>query len=189
MPVPMALTQCDFCPMLWMSKWRNSTKPWQTVWTQIRAHNFVGPEQSSTDLWNFGWGGGGGGGGWGVGGGSRAHSQKTALTLFLWLFSSPCANFYNNPHNPYDFQGGGIPSQRLHNIMHNSYNSFLVYCRELAPGTVSLTGDRAKGDDSKNSKWVWSGNTTITNCRQPRGTARKSRSTISKPDSHYTAWI
>ena len=24
-----------------------------------------------------------------------------------------------------------------------------VYCRELAPGTVSLTGDRAKGDDSK----------------------------------------
>ena len=29
------------------------------------------------------------------------------------------------------------------------YNSFLVYCRELAPGTVSLTGDRAHGDDSK----------------------------------------
>ena len=32
----------------------------------------------------------------------------------------------------------------------------------------------------KNSKWVWSGNTTITNCRQPRGTARKSRSTITR---------
>ena len=30
----------------------------------------------------------------------------------------------------------------------------------------------------KNSKWVWSGNTTITNRRQPRGTTRKSRSTI-----------
>ena len=30
----------------------------------------------------------------------------------------------------------------------------------------------------KNSKWVWSGNTTITNCRLPRGTARKSRTTI-----------
>ena len=29
------------------------------------------------------------------------------------------------------------------------YNPFLVYCRELAPGTVSLTGDRAQGDDSK----------------------------------------
>ena len=28
------------------------------------------------------------------------------------------------------------------------YNPFLVYCRELAPGTVSLTGDRAQGDDS-----------------------------------------
>ena len=31
----------------------------------------------------------------------------------------------------------------------NGYNTFLVYCRELAPGTVSLTGDRAQGDDSK----------------------------------------
>ena len=29
------------------------------------------------------------------------------------------------------------------------YNPFLVYCRELAPGTVSLTRDRAQGDDSK----------------------------------------
>ena len=26
---------------------------------------------------------------------------------------------------------------------------FIVYCRELAPGTVSLTGDRAQGVDSK----------------------------------------
>ena len=32
----------------------------------------------------------------------------------------------------------------------------------------------------QNSKWVWSGNTTITNRRQPRGTARKSRSTITR---------
>ena len=34
--------------------------------------------------------------------------------------------------------------------------------------------------DNKNSKWVWSGNTTITNRRQPRGTARKSCSTITR---------
>ena len=33
---------------------------------------------------------------------------------------------------------------------------------------------------NKNSKWVWSGNTTITNRRQPCGTARKSRSTITR---------
>ena len=33
------------------------------------------------------------------------------------------------------------------------YNSFLVYCRELAPGTVSLTGDRAQGDDSKHDSY------------------------------------
>ena len=30
------------------------------------------------------------------------------------------------------------------------------------------------------SKWVWSGNTTITNRRQPCGTARKSQSTITR---------
>ena len=29
------------------------------------------------------------------------------------------------------------------------YNAFNVYCRELAPGTVSLTGDRAQGEVSK----------------------------------------
>ena len=34
--------------------------------------------------------------------------------------------------------------------------------------------------ERKNSKWVWSGNTTITNFRQPRGTARKSRPTITR---------
>ena len=30
-----------------------------------------------------------------------------------------------------------------------TYNAFNVYCRELAPGTVSLTGDRAQGEDNK----------------------------------------
>ena len=29
------------------------------------------------------------------------------------------------------------------------YNAFNVYCLELAPGTVSLTGYRAQGDESK----------------------------------------
>ena len=38
------------------------------------------------------------------------------------------------------------------------YNAFNVYCRELAPGTVSLTGDRAQGDDSKH--WAYSSTTT-----------------------------
>ena len=34
------------------------------------------------------------------------------------------------------------------------YNAFNVYRRELAPRTVSLTGDRAQGDDSKH--WAYS---------------------------------
>ena len=33
------------------------------------------------------------------------------------------------------------------------YNAVNVYCRELAPGTVSLTGDRAQGDDNKH--WAY----------------------------------
>ena len=39
----------------------------------------------------------------------------------------------------------------VHLFWHNMfiYNSFLVYCRELALGTVSLTGDRAQSDDNK----------------------------------------
>ena len=39
----------------------------------------------------------------------------------------------------------------------HSYNAFNVYRRELAPGTVSLTGDRAQGDDSKH----WANSTCI----------------------------
>ena len=35
-----------------------------------------------------------------------------------------------------------------------NYNAFNVYCRELALGTVSLTGDRAQDDDSKH--WAYS---------------------------------
>ena len=34
------------------------------------------------------------------------------------------------------------------------YNAFNVYRRELAPDTVSLTGDRAQGDDNKH--WAYS---------------------------------
>ena len=40
-----------------------------------------------------------------------------------------------------------------------NYNAFNVYRRELAPGTVSLTGDRAQGDDSKH--WANSNSTYL----------------------------
>ena len=42
------------------------------------------------------------------------------------------------------------------------YNAFNVYRRELAPGTVSLTGDRAQGDDSKH--WAYSSMLYIVYC-------------------------
>ena len=44
----------------------------------------------------------------------------------------------------------------LHNINNlglcirvHEYNTTFVYCRELAPGIISLTGGWARGDDSK----------------------------------------
>ena len=40
------------------------------------------------------------------------------------------------------------------NFVYLYYNAFNVYRRELAPGAVSLTGDRAQGDDSKH--WAYS---------------------------------
>ena len=42
-----------------------------------------------------------------------------------------------------------------------------------------LTQDTTQ-ESNKYSKWVWSGNSTITNRRQPHGTARKSHSTITR---------
>ena len=39
------------------------------------------------------------------------------------------------------------------------YNAFNVYRRELAPGTVSLTGDRAQGDDNKH--WAYSSRSNL----------------------------
>ena len=50
----------------------------------------------------------------------------------------------------------------------DNYNAFNVYCRELAPGTVSLTGYRAQGDDIKHcayftvfAKMLWYNDTVI----------------------------
>ena len=43
---------------------------------------------------------------------------------------------------------------RLWVRLYGDYNAFNVYRRELAPGIVSLTGDRAQGDDSKH--WAYS---------------------------------
>ena len=34
-----------------------------------------------------------------------------------------------------------------------SYNTSFVYCRELSPGTISLTGGWVRGDDSKQNSY------------------------------------
>ena len=37
--------------------------------------------------------------------------------------------------------------------VNTGYNTRFVYCREFAPGTVSLRGDWARGDDSKQNRY------------------------------------
>ena len=63
--------------------------------------------------------------------------------------------------------------------IYQSYLIFLVFCfcnyQNIVEKIILF---------SQNSNWVWSGNTTITNCRQPCGTARKSRSTITRHQDH-----
>ena len=38
--------------------------------------------------------------------------------------------------------------------MHTLYNTSFVYCHELAPGTVSLTGGWVRGDDGKQNRII-----------------------------------
>ena len=41
-------------------------------------------------------------------------------------------------------------------LVKENYNTSSVYCRELAPGTVNLTGDWVRGEDSKQiSDYTW----------------------------------
>ena len=56
--------------------------------------------------------------------------------------SSQCANV-----TLLAFSYGG--SFMMENLRYMDYISHFVYCRELAPDTVRLTGDRVHGDDSK----------------------------------------
>ena len=61
------------------------------------------------------------------------------------------------------------------NILKLSWVFALLWCRMWRLYFTSITAKIIW-----NSKWVWSGNTTIINCRQPRGTARKSCPTITR---------
>ena len=81
------------------------------------------------------------------------HKRKlgTVVTSCITRLFAYCKGGNFNIH----IWGGSAIStakERKSDIIYNlvkSYNSFLIYCRELATSTVSLTGDRAQGDDSK----------------------------------------
>ena len=40
------------------------------------------------------------------------------------------------------------------NMLFSKYNTSSVYCRELAPGTISFTSDWDRGDDSKQYRYL-----------------------------------
>ena len=51
---------------------------------------------------------------------------------------------------------------------------------EATQSSEDLDALKNKRKTIENSMWIWSGNTTITNRRQPHGTVRKNRSTITR---------
>ena len=61
------------------------------------------------------------------------------------LVGNPEDRFYHN-----EAQNRTIcPAILSLNDLFYQYKLHFVYCRELGPGTVSLTGDRVRDDDSK----------------------------------------
>ena len=74
----------------------------------------------------------------------------------LDLVRNPEDGFYQDAvHNNMVFQKKGTSNNSLVSI---TYTSF-IYCRELPPGTVSLTGDGVRGDDDKQTSYY---NHTVT---------------------------
>ena len=81
-------------------------------------------------------------------------SQKCHLTLFAKIKfprKFPNLQYAMKPQQNHYLVTDGklIYLFSLTFIGNNFYSSFLVYCRELVPSTVSITGERAHGDDSK----------------------------------------
>ena len=77
------------------------------------------------------------------------------LVRFIYCLQRNCS-FWS--HKLMLFSLSGLKSFHLSVLLSEKsivmYNAFNVYRRELAPGTVKLTGDRAQGDDSKH--WAYS---------------------------------
>ena len=63
-------------------------------------------------------------------------------------------------------------------IQHNIIETHI--CKPVIRLCQTIFCGKAYSIFLQKSKWVWSGNTTITNRRQPCGIARKSRSTITR---------
>ena len=76
------------------------------------------------------------------------HCLKSHVAAQICLCRKQIDHFLQNDA----YWDKNIPCCKCKNIYFptdTKYNAFNVYCRELAPGTVSLTGDRAQGDDGK----------------------------------------
>ena len=79
--------------------------------------------------------------------GGRIYLPKYVMVfLLIFFFVSVDAHDLSSPQ--FSVLSGSFPG------LNQYYNAFNVYRRELALGTVSLTGDRAQGNDSKH--WAYS---------------------------------
>ena len=97
---------------------------------------------------------------------------KWTFTLEMWFIPSWTNRFKPHPHTG-TCHLSGLTSSPSNNTFLFTDVEHVWYCHDIKIGNLAFWL-------FQNSKWVWSGNTTITNRRQPPGTARKSSSTITR---------
>ena len=94
------------------------------------------------------------------------------LGLFVWdwtraiLFAGLCHLHWSVKHYQVTFEWHSVRGSETSNVVDFCRQALMCICAYVL--------------DVKNSKSVWSGNTTITNRRQTNGTARKSHTTITR---------
>ena len=113
----------------------------------------------------------------------RSNVGLSMSMLRMYIFKWRWGCWKESEQIPYHIQQQSeLPPCSIINCQEKLYiEKKKVPCKNENPNSLFYCLQKAFLDNKiKNSKWVWSGNTTITNRRQPRGTARKSRSTITR---------
>ena len=107
----------------------------------------------------------------------------------MWLHSVQADQVSTRLWHTVGWQAGRRRNERWLSIQTNVVPNDMKFQKLDLPGLLTKWTYLDQGElyqvlkgraPVKNSKWVWSGNTTITNRRQPHGTKRKNHSTTTR---------